>query len=112
MGRDISQAARNTVVMKAQGYINQESGKFIHKGLKALMRDLAEIGLRIGESSVKRLLTQFRKQTADGNAAIDFPARRKGHCGRKSKLTEEVKEVYRELIREYAYSWKKITHAN
>ena len=63
MGRDISQAARNTVVMKAQGYINQESGKFIHKGLKALMRDLAEIGLRIGESSVKRLLTQFRKQT-------------------------------------------------
>jgi hypothetical protein len=49
MGKDISQAARNTVAMKAQGYINQVPGKSIHKALKALMRDLADPRLQIGK---------------------------------------------------------------
>ena len=37
---------------------------------------------------------------------MDFSTSRKGSgCGTPDKLTEEVKEAYREIIGRYAYAW-------
>ena len=36
---------------------------------------------------------------------MDLGACRVGKCGRKSKLTDPVKEVYREIVSRFAYSW-------
>jgi hypothetical protein len=37
---------------------------------------------------------------------MDFSGNRKGSgCGTPDKLTEEVKEAYREIVGRYAYAW-------
>lgn len=47
MGKDISASKRNTIAIKAQGYIDQSNGKFIHKGLCALMNELKDSGMKV-----------------------------------------------------------------
>ena len=98
MGKDISPRKRNSIIIKAQGYINQTTGKIVHRGLWALMKDLNDSGLKVGKSTVKRFLTEFRRQSKRNSSIFEFPNKRKGRCGRKSKLTQAVKDVYKEGV--------------
>jgi hypothetical protein len=38
------------------------------------------------------------------NLSIELNSKKKGNVGRKSKLTDALKEVYRTIIEEYAYT--------
>jgi hypothetical protein len=88
MGRDISPRKRNTIAIKAQGYIDQSTGKFIHKGLCALINELKDSGMKVSRSSVEKLVTKIRRQKSANNLTFEFSNKRKKNCGRKSKLTD------------------------
>jgi len=108
MGRDISPRKRNTIAIKAQGYIDQSTGRLIHKGLRALVNELNDSGMKVSRGSVKTILTKFLRQKLASNLTFEFPNKRNGNCGRKSKLTNDIKDVYKEIINEYAHSWRYI----
>jgi hypothetical protein len=78
MVRDISQAAKATVAMKAQRYPDQVSWRLIGTGLEALTGLLAGSGLCIGETSVQRLFAHSRTQIAVEITTFVTPRRRKG----------------------------------
>jgi hypothetical protein len=42
--------------------------------------------------------------------SIDLNSKKKGNVGRKSMLTEAIKDVYRDIIKEFAYTWRRLTH--
>ena len=62
---------RNTIAIKAQGYIDQSTGKLIHKGSVALFNELKDSGMKISKRSVERILTNLRRQKVSNNLTFD-----------------------------------------
>lgn len=56
----------------------------------------------IHEVTVLKLWMKYRQQIEAGVLVPDFNPQRKGHCGRKTKLTEPVKQQYKAVAQEYA----------
>ena len=62
------------------------------------------------ERSVKRYWDSANSQVEAGILSIDLNSKKKGKVGSKSTLAEALKHVYRTFIKEYAYTWRRLTH--
>ena len=81
-------------------------------GRKTIMKACIKSGIRVSEATVKRTAREAKSQEEESEKhfldtgevkGMDHGASRKGKCGRMSKLTEQVKVVYREIISRYAF---------
>ena len=59
---------------------------------------------------VKSYCASARKQEEAGILSIDLTSKKKGNVGRKSTLTEPLKDIYRAIVKEFPYTWKRLTH--
>ena len=89
-------------------------------GRKKILEACVNGGVRVSEATVKRIAREAKCQEEESEKhflntgevkGMDHSASRKGKRGRISKLTEQVKEVYREIISRYAFSWTRLSEA-
>ena len=76
-------------------------------GRKIILNACINGGVRVSEATVNRIAREAKGQEEESEKhfrdtgevkGMDHGTSRKGKCGRMSKLTEQVKEVYREII--------------
>ena len=64
----------------------------------------------ISRTQVKRYCASTRNQEEAGKLSIDLSSKKKGNVGRKSILTEPLKNLNRAIVKDFAYTWKRLTH--
>ena len=89
-------------------------------GREKIIKACIKGGVRVAATTVKRIAREAKRQEEESEnhflntgefKGLDYSACRKGKCGRISKLTEPVKEVYRDIISRYAFSWTRLSEA-
>ena len=99
-------AQKTLILYTASGYIDQKTKKFLRKGRNACLEELKKKhGVKISGSTLDRIVLKG-KEAKGGVVCLE---RRKHDRNKKSRLTEEVKEDYVELITEFAHIQ---SHAN
>ena len=72
-------------------------------------------GLKISKRTISRVVTEMNRQERLSDerfretsefTGMSYEANRVGAVGRKTKLTPELTEAYREMVQRYAYSFK------
>ena len=106
MGKNLTPRRRAAIVNEATKYRCPLSGRLPKGALKAICLKFNGISDR----SVKRYCASAKSQEEAGILSIDLNSKKKGKVGRKSKLTEALKDVYRTIVQDYAYSWRRLTH--
>ena len=113
-GGDLTSPERAFVHNKIMQNWDSEKRQIKVGGRKKIIEACVKGGVRVAVSTIKRFAQEAKLQEEEsekhflntgGFKGMDHSACRKGKCGRISKLTEPVKEVYREIISRYAFSW-------
>ena len=65
--------------------------------------------LNLPRQSVYDILADHLHQVQGGIQFPKFESKRVGHCGRRSKLTQELRGMYNEIGQEYADNWMRLT---
>ena len=116
-GRDLSASERAIVHSKIKQFWNYEKKQIMHGKVFEIRKLSAQSGVPCSDRTVKRLAGEMKLQEQKNDevfaengqvSGLDFTPNRKGNCGRKTLLTEEVKEAYRSIIRRYAHSYRSI----
>ena len=119
-GRDLTDSERTLVHNKVMQNWDSEKRQIKIGGKKIILKACIKGGVRVSESTINRIAREARLQEDESEKhfletgevrGMDHGAARKGKCGRISKLTEEVKTVYREIISRYAFSWTYLSEA-
>jgi hypothetical protein len=106
MGKNLTPRRKAAIVNEATKYRDQVTGRLPKNALKAISLKFDGIS----ERTIKSYCTSAKRQEEAGILSIDLNSKMKGVVGRKSKLTEALKDVYRDIIKEYAYTWRRLTH--
>ena len=113
-GGDLTDQERSFVLSKVMQNWNSELRQIKAGGRKKILQACIKGGVRVCEGTIKSIAREAKLQEEESERyflktgefkGINIGACRKGKCGRKSKLTDEVKEVYREIVSRFAYSW-------
>lgn len=103
--RDIDKDKRHAIIAFLMLHTNQVTGKVFRGGYKMVSEQFPEVSKR----SMERFMADFRDQRNLQIRSPDLASKRKGACGRNSKLTDEVREHYVRIGQEYANAWIKLT---
>jgi len=106
MGKNLTPRRKAAIVTEAAKYRCDLSGRLPKGALKQICLKFNGIS----EASVKSYCTSAKKQEEAGILSISFDSKKKGNVGRPSKLTEEIKDIYRAIIAEFAHRWSRLTH--
>ena len=119
-GGDLTDHERSFVFNKIMQNWNSELKQIKVGGRKKIIQACVEGGVRVCESTINRVAREAKLQEEESERhfqktgkfkGMNLGACREGKCGRKSKLTDEVKEVYREIVSRFAYSWTYLSEA-
>ena len=117
-GRDLTTTERAMVHSKIKIFWDYENKKIKHGKVFEIRKLCAQSGVPCSGITVKRIAGEMKLQEQKNDevfaengqvSGLDFTPNRKGNCGRISKLTEEVKEAYRNIIQRYAHSWTRLS---
>ena len=119
-GGDLTDHERSFVFNKIMQNWNSELKQIKVGGRKKIIQACVEGGVRVCESTINRVAREAKLQEEESERhfqktgkfkGMNLGACREGKCGRKSKLTDEVKEAYREIVSRFAYSWTYLSEA-
>ena len=117
-GGDLTSQERAFVHNKIMQNWDSEKRQIKVGGREKIIKACIKGGVRVATTTVKRIAREAKRQEEESEnhflntgefKGMDHSACRKGKCGRISKLTEPVKEVYREIISRYAFSWTRLS---
>jgi hypothetical protein len=117
-GRDLTTMERAMVHSKIKIFWDYENKKIKHGKVFEIRKLSAQSGVPCSGITVKRIAQEMKLQEQKNDevfaengqvSGLDFTPNRKGNCGRKTLLTEEVKEAYRTIIQRYAHSWTRLS---
>ena len=106
IGRDLTDQERAFVHNKIMQNWDSKLRQIKEGGRKKILKACINGGVRVCETTIKNIAREAKLQEQESAKlfidtgevkGMDHGASRKGKCGRKSKLTEQVKEVYREI---------------
>lgn len=63
----------------------------------------------ISRTSIQRIIRVYRESQDGGILTPEVASRRKGNCGRKSKLTIDLRGEYSRIVQEYANRWIRLS---
>ncbi len=114
-GPDLTGVERAIIHAKIMANWDSEKNRIKHGKIYEIQKLCAKSGIRVSKGSVMRLAGEMKAQEEHAEkvfqetgevTGMDFSGNRKGSgCGTPDKLTEEVKEAYREIVGRYAYAW-------
>ena len=119
-GGDLTSQERAFVHNKIMQNWDSEKRQIKVGGREKIIKACIKGGVRVAATTVKRIAREAKRQEEESEnhflntgefKGMDHSACRKGKCGRISKLTEPVKEVYRDIISRYAFSWTRLSEA-
>jgi hypothetical protein len=119
-GGDLTDHERSFVFNKIMQNWNSELKQIKVGGRKKIIQACVEGGVRVCESTINRVAREAKLQEEESERhfqktgkfkGMNLGACREGKCGKKSKLTDEVKEAYREIVSRFAYSWTYLSEA-
>ncbi len=93
-------AEKAAIIAECFVWTQPDTGKIIKYGYEQVMLKFPGHG----KSTIRLYSSDFKKQQAVGILAPNLGSKKKGICGRLSKLTPELRERYRELCQECAES--------
>jgi hypothetical protein len=102
MKRELTPRKKYAIVAECHKYRDQISGRLQDGALKVISEKFNGVSAR----AIRGYCQEAKKQEDAGMLSIDLSSKKKGKVGRKSKLTDEVKDIYIDIIREYAHSWR------
>ena len=106
MGKNLTPRRKAAIVTEAAKYRCPLSGKLPKGALNQICLKFNEVSERF----VQSYCASAKKQEEAGILSISFDSKKKGNVGRPSKLTDEVKDIYRAIIAEFAHRWSRLTH--
>jgi hypothetical protein len=106
MGRELTPRKKSNLVAESFKYRDNVTGKLVDGAVKRLSTKFNGVSKR----TIMRILAEHRRQDEAGILSIDLSSRKKGRVGRKTKFTDEVREVYLDIIKDWAHSWRRLTH--
>lgn len=86
-----------TILVECALRTDPDTGNLVRGATKAIKAILPHFS----ERTISRYYSSYRAQKKNGIRVPDLTNKREGHCGRKSKLTEEVTGIYREIMQDY-----------
>ena len=119
-GGDLTSQERAFVHNKIMQNWDSEKRQIKVGGREKIIKACIKGGVRVAATTVKRIAREAKRQEEESEnhflntgefKGMDHSACRKGKRGRISKLTEPVKEVYRDIISRYAFSWTRLSEA-
>ena len=119
-GRDLTDQERSFVLSKVMQSWNSELRQIKAGGRKKILQACIKGGVRVCEGTIRNIAREAKLQEEESERhflktgkfkGINLGSCREGKCGRKSKLTDEVKEAYREIVSRFAYSWTYLSEA-
>ena len=93
---------RAAIAAECARYTDLTTGKIVKRGLTEINRLF-----KVSPATIKRINSDFKRQKAAGVLGPNL--RHKKGAGRPSKLTTELKIVYRDVAQEYANLWIRLT---
>ena len=100
MGKELTPRRKAAIVTEATKYRCHVSGRLPKGALDAICMQFNGVSRML----VKSYCASARKQEEAGILSIDLASKKIGNVGRKSTLTEPLKDIYRAIIKEFAYS--------
>ena len=119
-GGDLTDQERSFVLSKVMQNWNSELRQIKAGGRKKILQACIKGGVRVCEGTIRNVAREAKLQEEESERhflktgkfkGINLGSCREGKCGRKSKLTDEVKEAYREIVSRFAYSWTYLSEA-
>jgi len=108
---ELTPRKKHEIMNRCAFYMNKDDKgeyKIVYGGVSLIQKDFQkDTGIKVSGRTVKRIVNEWRKAKVK-KLLVDYKNKRGGACGRPSLLTEEMKEIYRTIIREYAYSWRSL----
>lgn len=103
--RDIEPARKVAIMIEAAKFTDVRSGRLFHGAIKHIIELFRPVSAR----TVKRIVKEYRDQRANGVVVPTFENKRRGRCGRHSKLTPELRVEYTRIAQEYANMWIRLS---
>ena len=106
-GGDLTCQERSFVLSKVMQNWNSELRQIKAGGRIKILKACVKGGVRVCERTINNIAREAKLQEEESERhflktgkfkGMDLGACRVGKCGRKSKLTDPVKEVYREIV--------------
>ena len=113
-GRDLTTTERAMVHSKIKIFWDYENKKIKHGKVFEIRKLSAQSGVPCSQRTIERIAGEMKLQEQKNDevfaetgqvSGLDFTPNRKGNCGRKTLLTDEVKEAYRCIIPRYQRPW-------
>ena len=108
---ELTPRKKHEIMNRCAFYMNKDGKggyRVVFGGIKLIQKEFkADFGIIVSRSTIKRIIQQWRKAKSE-KELVDYKNKRVGACGRPSLLDEELKEAYRIIVREYAYSWRSL----
>jgi nucleotidyltransferase/DNA polymerase involved in DNA repair len=96
--QDVTKA---NIIAECCSYHDSVRGRLVDGSIKKVQEKFSFVSVR----SVSRIRSAYQK----GGMVMKFGTNRAGKCGAKSKLDEELTIHYRQIMQEYANSWRRLT---
>ena len=104
--KELTSKEKVTVLLRAATYIDYDKFCISGGSMEKLLREIQEdMGIKLTARRVQQVLQEWKKMREEKVAVFDFDPRKQA-CGRKDKLSKEVKATYRKIIERYFYSFR------
>lgn len=105
--KNVNCSARNEAIVRlCLFWCDHESGKLVDGSIAKIAKEVGGVS----RTTVDRVWKTYRKRTMTEGLDVDIKCRKAGNCGRKSKLTPALRELYRSIAQEYANLWLRLSN--
>ena len=113
-GPDLAAEERASLHSKSKEHWDYTRREIRDGGVTKIQESCERCGLKVSRRTISRVVTEMNRQErlsderlkeASEFTGVSYEANRVGAVGRKTKLTPELTETYREIVQRYAYSF-------
>ena len=103
--RDLSAEKKLAIIIEAEKYRDMVTGKLIRGAVAHILHKFAPLS----KTTLMRVVREYKAQQMAGNLTPCVAVGRKDHCGRKSKLSDELRAEYTRIVQDYANRWIRLS---
>lgn len=103
--KDCSLEEKTAILAECSKWSDPFTGRLVNNSLKNIVKKFKPISRR----TIQRIYGNFKRDQKGGLLIPKIAIKRKGRCGRHSKLTNDLRQVYIKIGQEYANMWLRLT---